>query len=471
MKKLIFVLTLAVAGFSATAQSSSPPPNVIVILADDLGYGDLGSYGHPTIRTPQLDRMAREGMRFTQFYVAANVCSPSRASLLTGRLPIRNGVTGNLAVFFPHSATGLPLSEITLADALKTKGYRTGIVGKWHLGSQPDYLPNKRGFDYYFGIPYSNDMIPQNNYQIPYPPLPLYENEKVLETDPDQTTLTNRYTDAAIRFIKGSKGKPFFLYYPNNAPHTPLYASPAQKGKSKRGIYGDVVEEFDNSIGRILKTLKEQGIDKNTIVIFLSDNGPWLTQGEDGGSAGLLSEGKGSTYEGGMRVPAIARWPGHIPAGVENTALISSLDLFPTILHWAGAELPKDRQLDGTDLGTVFKGSGKGRDVFFYYEGQTLHAIRKGPWKAAFVTHAGYAKAAPEKHETPLLYNLEVDPSEKYDQSAKQPELIAAFKALYQQQVAALTAAPGELDKTIPGALDDAFKARLKAARENQQNK
>ncbi|RZJ26400.1 MAG: arylsulfatase, partial [Flavobacterium sp.] len=289
--------------YDVRAQSAKEP-NFIIILADDLGYGDLSCYGHPTIRTPHLDRMAAEGTRFTQFYVAANVCTPSRAALLTGRLPIRNGIFGKRAVFFPNSANGLPHSEMTIAKALKSKGYQTGIVGKWHLGSKPEFLPLQYGFDSYFGLPYSNDMgkvgsfptqtaLPNNN-----PLLPLYRDNNVIETEPDQRLLTKRYTDEVLKFITANKGKPFFMYYASPFPHVPLYASDDFNGKSKRGLYGDVVEELDWSVGQILKKLKDLKLDKNTYVVFLSDNGPWLIKNrleENGGSAGPLFEAKGST--------------------------------------------------------------------------------------------------------------------------------------------------------------------------------
>ncbi|MEX2335683.1 MAG: sulfatase [Fulvivirga sp.] len=298
--KLIAIVLIAVG--PVLAQKKAKKPNFIIIFADDLGYGDLGCYGHPTIKTPNLDQMAQEGMRFTQFYVGANVCTPSRAALLTGRLPVRYGLTGGSGVFFPNSAGGLPQSEVTIAKALKEKAYKTGIIGKWHLGHLPEYLPSSHGFDYYFGISYSNDMIHARNEN--FPPLPLYRNNEVIEEGIDQTTLTKRYTEEAVDFIKENKNQPFFLYYPNNFPHVPLFASENFKGKSKRGLYGDVVEELDWSVGEILKTLKELNLDKNTLVVFTSDNGPWLTKKERGGSAGLLFEGKGSAYEGGMRVPA-----------------------------------------------------------------------------------------------------------------------------------------------------------------------
>lgn len=446
----------------AIKPSGQQPPNFIIILADDLGYGDLGSYGHPTIRTPHLDQLAKEGVRFTQFYVAANVCSPSRAALLTGRLPVRIGITGGLGVFFPHSAKGLPNTEVTIAKALKDKGYATGIIGKWHLGHLPHYLPVNYGFDYYFGIPYSNDMIPDNERRVPYPPLPLYKDGKVVEENPDQHLLTKRYTDEAVNFIKNNKHKPFLLYYPNHVPHVPLYAGSEFNGKSRRGLYGDVVEELDWSVGRIIQTLKAQKLDRNTVVLFLSDNGPWLTQKENGGSAGLLKDGKGSTYEGGVRVPAIAWWPGVIRPAV-STAIVSSLDILPTFLHWAGAPIPADRILDGVDEGAVFTGKRPAiRETLFYYDADKLYAVRKGVWKAHFTTHSGYAPVAPQQHAPPLLFNIENDPGEKYDVSKQHPGVVTELKKLYEDHLATTEKAPPLLGQFLPGQLDSLFQSFIK---------
>jgi arylsulfatase len=470
--KYFFVLVLTfVLVHALHAQDNKQSPNFIIILADDLGYGDLGSYGHPTIQTPNLDRLAKEGIRFTQFYVAANVCSPSRAALLTGRLPVRSGITGGLGVFFPHSATGLPSTELTIAQLLKARSYNTGIIGKWHLGSLPQYLPNNYGFDYYFGIPYSNDMIPDNANHIPYPALPLYKDGKVIEENPDQHTLTTRYTEEAIGFIRRNKEKPFFLYYPNHVPHVPLYASNNFNGKSKRGTYGDVVEELDWSVGRIVQTLKDLKLDKNTFVLFLSDNGPWLTQNERGGSAGLLKDGKGSAWEGGTRVPAIAWWPGSIQPKV-STAITSSTDILPTLLYWAGIPLPGDRVIDGINEAAVFTGKKAYiRDVNYYYDADKLYAIRKGQWKAHFTTHSGYAPQAPQVHNTPLLYNIENDPGERYNVAEAHPEVIAEIKKLYTEHTASVVKAPSELAKFQPGKLDSLFQVFIQQRKQQQEAK
>ncbi|GAC1427943.1 MAG: sulfatase [Flavisolibacter sp.] len=458
---LLFITLIAINIVRLNAQSKQP--NIIIIFADDLGYGDLGCYGHPTILTPNLDKMAKEGMRFTQFYVGAAVCTPSRAALLTGRLGVRTGIYGKRDVFFPNSASGLPPKEITIAEMLKTKGYATGIIGKWHLGHLPEYLPIHQGFDYWFGIPYSNDMgkigtthpNPDNpNATAPRSnavPLPLYRNDKVIEFEPDQHYLTQRYTEEAISFIKKNKekNKPFFLYYASNFPHIPLYASPKFEGKSKRGLYGDVVAELDWSAGEVINTLKKLKIEKNTLVIFTSDNGPWLTQLDHGGSAGILYEGKNSTYEGGMREPAIAWWPGKIKANIVSSALVNAMDLLPTFAKLSGTDLPKDRVLDGMDISDLLFGrKDKVRNIIYYYINANLYAVRKGTWKAHFITHRSYSMEAPVPQDPPLLYNIEVDPSEKYNVAKQHPDIIEDLRKEYEKQKA-IIAAPAEMDKII----------------------
>lgn len=441
---LLFHFTI----FTQSIHAQSEKPNIIVIFADDLGYGDLGSYGHPTIQTKYLDRMAQEGMRFTQFYVGASICTPSRAALLTGRLPVRSGMSGSKNsgnVIYPRSTGGLPTSEITIAEALKAKNYKTAIIGKWHLGHLPEFLPLNHGFDYYFGIPYSNDMLPPRYKKAPE--LPLYENKKIIENGPDQRYLTKRYTKKAIQFITENKEVPFFLYYPNNFPHTPLFTSEEFANSSKRGLYGDVVEELDWSVGQILKTLKELNLEKKTLVIFTSDNGPWLREKDEGGSAGLLFEGKASTYEGGYRVPAIAWWPGMIPANKTSTAIVNAMDLFPTILDLAGAPLPDDRKLDGFDIFPVLTGTEKEiNDVVFYYLRDELYAIRKGNWKAHFITKPSYKKVDPVFHDKPLLFNINKDPSEKYEIGKDHPEILEEIWKIYKEHKTEIEPVFSQLD-------------------------
>jgi arylsulfatase A-like enzyme len=452
-------LALAAAFPSAARAASVPakPANLIVIYCDDLGYGDLASYGHPSIRTPELDRMATEGIRFTDFYSGAEVCTPSRAALLTGRYALRSGMAGGRRVLFPDSPGGLPSSELTIAEALRDRGYATAHIGKWHLGIHEGSRPRDQGFDYTYGIPYSNDMdgragLPRGSAMSPTPPadgwnVPLIRNGEVIERPADQTTLTRRYTDESLRFIRESRaaGKPFFLYLAHTMPHVPLFASPEQKGRSPRGIYGDTVEEIDTSTGRILAALREAGLAGDTLVVFTSDNGPWLTQGLQGGSAGLLREGKGSTWEGGMRVPAFAWMPGRIaPAVVRQPA--SVLDLFPTALALAGAPAPAGLSFDGRDLGPVlFAGSERPEYPFFYYRGTQIFACRLGKWKAHFRTQGGYGDPRPAVHETPLLFNLEVDPSETTDVAADHPEIVAKIVAAAKAHEATVVPVPLQL--------------------------
>ncbi len=459
--RLIALALLVVAPGLAFAAANRPaaekPANVIVIYCDDLGYGDLGSYGHPSIRTPHLDRMATEGIRFTDFYSGAEVCTPSRAALLTGRYALRSGMAGGRRVLFPNSPGGLPPAELTLAEALRDRGYVTAHIGKWHLGIHAGSRPQDQGFDFSFGLPYSNDMdaradLPRGSAMSPTPPadgwnVPLIRNGEIIEQPADQTTLTQRYTDESLRFIRESRaaGKPFFLYLAHTMPHVPLFASPEQKGRSPRGIYGDTVEEIDTSTGRILDALREAGLAGDTLVIFSSDNGPWLTQGLQGGSAGLLREGKGSTWEGGMRVPALAWMPGRIaPAVVRQPA--SVLDLFPTALALAGATAPEGLAFDGRDLGPVlFEGKERPDAPFFYYRGTQIFACRLGKWKMHTRTQGGYGDPRPVVHETPLLFNLEVDPSETTNVASDHPDVVAAIVAATEAHQATVVAVPTQL--------------------------
>lgn len=441
--------------FAADNSSTAERPNIVIIFADDLGYGDLGCYGSPTIRTPHLDRMAAEGLRFTDFYSAAEVCTPSRAALLTGRYPIRNGMCGNPRVLFPKSKGGLPGGEVTIAKALKQQGYATAHIGKWHLGIHPGSQPLDHGFERSLGLPYSNDMdgianLPKGASGSPTPPaegwnVPLLRNGRVIERPAVQSTLTQRYTDEAVNFIREKKNGPFFLYFAHTFPHVPLFASEKFKGKSRAGIYGDTVEELDASVGTVLETIKREGLAEKTIVWFSSDNGPWLTMGDQGGSAGLLREGKGSTWEGGMRVPGIAWWPRHIQPGQTNSR-VSTLDLFPTSLALGGAPLPAHITLDGRDLAPLlFAKKSVPETPFFYYRGETLTACRLGEWKVHFLTQLGYGAHPAEKHSPPLLFHLGHDPSEKRNIAAAHPDVIARIQAAVQAHQLGVVPVPSQL--------------------------
>ena len=446
-------------GKSGTSKTSTKKPNFVIIFCDDLGYGDLGCYGHPTIRTPHLDRMAAEGQKWTNFYVGASVCTPSRAALLTGRLPIRSGMCSDKRrVLFPDSALGLPSREVTIAEALKAEGYTTACVGKWHLGHLPPYLPTNNGFDAYFGIPYSNDMdrVAGEGRQaflepkIEYWNVPLMRDEKIVERPANQNTITKRYAEEGVRFIRNNKKRPFFLYLANSLPHVPLFVSKRFRGKSLRGLYGDVIEEIDWGVGWILDTLRLEGLAENTLVIFTSDNGPWLIFNEHGGSAGLLREGKGCTFEGGMREPCIMWWPGSIKPGVVND-MGATMDVYTTILTLAGAEVPSDRVVDGLDLSPALFGTGSSpRKTVFFYRGAKIYAVRKGPYKAHYFTKSAYGKDKEVRHDPPLLYHLGHDPSEKFNIAKTHPEVIADIQKEVALHLANLTPGEDQLAKRIP---------------------
>ena len=445
-----------------TAPAPSARPNVIIVFADDLGYGDLGAYGHPSIRTPHLDRMAAEGQRWTNFYVGASICTPSRAALMTGRLPVRNGMMSKArGVLFPNSTHGLPPEEVTMAEQLRDAGYATACIGKWHLGNRTPYLPTDHGFDTYFGIPYSNDMdrIAVVNGPGEYAAfwrseasklpesfnVPLMRDKEIVERPVDQTTITRRYADEAIDFIRQKKDGPFFVYLAHNLPHVPLFASAEFLGKSERGLFGDVVEEIDHGVGRIIAALEEEGIAENTIVVFTSDNGPWLKFDEQGGSAGLLRGGKGSTWEGGMREPCIIWSPGTIAPAVV-TDLGTTMDLFTTFSLLAGRSIPDDRVMDGIDLsGALFRGEKSEREEVFYYRAEELYAVRHGAYKAHFITKDGYSSEPPVVHDPPLLYHLGADPSEKYDIAADHPEVIERIREVMRRHEEKLVRGPDQL--------------------------
>jgi arylsulfatase A-like enzyme len=447
--------------FSCSSGMAGSRPNLVVIFIDDLGYGDLGTFGHPTIRTPNLDTMAAEGQKWTSFYVAASVCTPSRAALLTGRYPIRSGMCSDeRRVLFPDSAGGLPANEITIAEALQGAGYATACIGKWHLGHLDQYLPTEHGFDYYFGLPYSNNMdyVGRDNHfenlrydpEVEYFNVPLIRNKDVIERPADQNTITKRYTEEAIKFIQDNKEQPFFLYLPHSMVHTPLFASDEFDETSRRGLYGDAMEEVDWSVGEILNTLSQEGLTENTLVMFTSDNGPDLPMLQAGGSTGPLRGGKGTTWEGGMREPTIFHWPGKIEPGVVMD-LGTTLDLFPTACALAGAAVPDDREIDGYDLSPVlFHGESSPRDSFIYYRGEQIFAARKGPYKAHYITQ-GYGRQGRERieHDPPLLFHLEHDPGEKYNIAEDHPEVIEEINQIVEKHRATVKQAKDQLVERI----------------------
>lgn len=421
LKGSVSALTAAALfGSQVMAKEARPsPPNIVLINCDDLGYGDLGCYGSTTISTPNVDQLAKEGVRFTDFYAPAPVCTPSRAGLLTGRYPMRVGLPN---VLFPDSELGLSDKEITIAQMLKVKGYATSCVGKWHLGDRPQFLPTRHGFDYYYGIPYSNDMDSRRDGKK-LPGIPLYRNEKIIEQPVDQDTITQRYTRETIKFIREHKNQPFFAYLAHTMPHVPIHVSKEFKGHSNYRLYADVVEELDWSAGEVMKALREESLDRNTILIFTSDNGPWVQFKELGGSPGPLAGGKNTVWEGGMREPFVVRWPDRIPAGIECRQPASMLDMLPTFSHLTGAPLPNDRTLDGRDITPLLTGSGTLPDeTFFYFQQNDLHAARFGRWKL----HVGRRTG---KIGEPELYDLVADIGEKHNVAAEHPRIVAKLKA------------------------------------------
>jgi len=424
-----------------SARASVEKPNLVIVFCDDAGYADVGCFGAKGYETPNLDRMAAEGVRFTDFYAAAASCTPSRAALMTGCYPQRVGLPHVLG---PNAKIGINSEEQTIAEILKPRGYATACYGKWHLGHHTQFLPTRHGFDDYFGLPYSNDMWPHHPERPGgYPDLPLIEGEKIIEYNPDQTKLTTWYTERTVRFIEKNKDRPFFVYLPHSMPHVPLYVSDKFKGKSKRGLFGDVIMEIDWSVGQILSTLKRLGIDKQTLVIFSSDNGPWLSYGDHAGSAKPLREGKGTTFDGGQREPTIMRWPGKIPAGSVCKEAASTMDILPTMAKLAGAKLPT-RRIDGKDIWPLMsrcRGAGSPHEALFYYRGWALEAVRSGKWKLhlphSYRTLAGRPGGTggkPVKYEQGkiglALFDLKNDVGEQHEISARHPDVVERLLSL-----------------------------------------
>ena len=443
-------IALGLPAWTSACGATRRPPNVVLIFADDQGYGDIGVYGARGFTTPHLDRLAAEGMRFTDFYASQAVCSASRASLLTGCYAERVGIQGALG---PSAEIGLNQDETTIAEMLKARGYATGMVGKWHLGDWEPYLPLQHGFDEYFGLPYSNDMWPVDYDGHPvsegnksqYPPLPLIDgNERIdtLDTLEDQATLTTRYAERAVDFIDRHADRPFFLYLANTMPHVPLGVSAKFRGQSAQGMYGDVIEEIDWSVGQVLEALDRHGIAGNTLVIYTSDNGPWLNYGNHAGSAGPLREGKGTAFEGGPRVPAIMRWPGHIAPGSVCTRMASTIDILPTLAVVTQAALP-ELEIDGVNILPLLEGEpgASPRNVFYFYYGAELRAVREGKWKRVYQHRTrSYVGVEPGRDGHPgpyayltvpaALYDLQQDIGETTDVSSAHPDVVGRLDAL-----------------------------------------
>jgi len=443
MKKILLFPAVLLAAIGA-ATASPPPPNIVLIFTDDQGYADVGSFGAKGFTTPNLDQLATEGRKFTNFHVAQPVCSASRVALMTGCYPSRVGIQGALN---PMANFGINSSEMTLAELLKQRSYATGMVGKWHLGHLPPFLPTRHGFDEWFGLPYSHDMWPGNPKRA-FPPLPLYENEKVIipdMTEADMDQLTTWYTERAVKFIEKNKDHPFFLYVAQSLPHVPLHVSDKFRGKSERGLYGDVIEEIDWSVGQILDALKRNGLEENTWVIFTSDNGPWLLYGDHAGSAAPLREGKSTNWEGGTREPCIMRWPGHIPSGTTTNDMLMTIDLFPTIAGRVDARLP-NHPIDGLDVWPIISGQENAQNPHssycFYYNAGDLQAITSGDgrWKLqlphSYASTVGGSpghdgergKLVNRQVEKPELYDLVNDISETTDVAENHPKIVARLQ-------------------------------------------
>lgn len=437
-----FLLSLGGGAVASMVQAAFPrpapdrQPNFVIFLADDLGYGDLGCYGNRSFPTPRLDTMASEGARLTEFY-AMPTCTPARASLLTGRYPVRSGL---VRVLYPREHFGMPSSEITLAQALKSSGYRTACIGKWHLGDLPQYRPNRHGFDFFYGLLYSNDMSVAFN----MPRLRLYRNDEVVESPVHQPTLTRRYTEQALQFIEENRERPFLLYLPYTMPHEPISASEDFQDKSHYSRYGDAVEEIDWSVGRVLDALKKFGLDENTLTAFSSDNGPKLNTKYPGGSAGSLRGGKSTSWEGGVRVPCVVRWPEQVPAKTVRGGISCLMDLYTTCIEVAGAKLPDDRPIDGKNLMPFLRNASVGvHSEFYYYFGTHLCAVRAEQWKLHLMKreYDRHRKPGPlVKCVPPELYDLANDPGEARDAANERPDIVEALEALASDFQAAVKA-------------------------------
>jgi len=444
-----------------TTGSAAEKPNFVIIFADDQGYQDMGCFNAPLIETPNLDRMAAEGMRFTDFYSAAPVCTPSRAALMTGCYPQRVSLPN---VIGPNAQIGISSYEVTIAEILKAQGYTTACYGKWHLGHHREFLPTRHGFDEYFGLPYSNDMWPNHPTNKSFPDLPLIEGEQVVERNPDQTQLTRRYTERAVKFIEENRDRPFFVYVPHSMPHVPLHVSERFKGKSKQGLYGDVIMELDWSVGEILSTLKRLGIDEKTLVVYSSDNGPWLSYGDHAGSAKPLREGKATTFDGGQREPTVMRWPGKIPAGAVCSEVGAMFDLLPTFAGLAGGRVPTDRVIDGKDIWPLISGQPGAKsphEAFFFYNSRRLEAVRSGNWKL----HLPHEYRSIEEYGTggepgryvqrrigQVLFDLERDVGEQHDVSANHREIVERLADMareFDRELKRNTRLPGRVSKEI----------------------
>jgi arylsulfatase A-like enzyme len=434
------LLSVAVLGspLGSRQAHAQQPPNFIIVYADDLGYADIGPFstrtGDARPQTPHLDRMASEGLRLTSFYTAQAVCSASRMALLTGAYPNRVGIHGALNHTARH---GIHRDETTIAEALKPRGYATAIYGKWHLGHRKSFLPLHHGFDEYLGLPYSNDMWPRHPQQKDfYPDLPLIEDDEVIARDPDQSQLTKMYTARAVRFIEQHRDRPFFVYVAHSMPHVPLFASEGFRGRTPGGLYGDVIAEIDWSVGQILDALRRTGLDDRTLVIFTSDNGPWMSYGNHAGSPGPFRESKGTTFEGGVRVPFVARWPGRIPKGAVSDRPVMNIDVLPTLAGLAGASLAADRPIDGRDQWPTLSGQSDAaspHEALYFYWGAELHAVRSGRWKL-HVPHPYQSLDTSGRDGSPgkyvrkqlelSLFDLEQDPGESTNLAAREPEVV-----------------------------------------------